>query len=312
MPRPSPAVSALLLALAIGVGIVGASLGVWNPSPALVELAAWLLLPFFVLIGIELRREFSGDRKLLRGLVAPALSALFGGLLPALVVLGFGSPVSAAWPVPVATDLTLALAVFSLATKSVSNQWRTYLLAFAVFDDIFGILALNVSKPGLSPSLLGVAIGLVISPRGFANRLEGLLAMPVNYLIVPTFGLVASAVSINAPVLGALFVAVALRPAAKLIGISSGYAIARLLRLQSRQRQELTWIASLGVLGGIGFVVSFAAANQVFSGHAQQAAEAKLATLFAALVSALVGFVLIKRAVRLSSAGHGTDARDGA
>jgi NhaA family Na+:H+ antiporter len=312
VPRPSPAVSALLLTLAIGAGIVGASLGFWNPSPAAVEMSAWLLLPFFVLIGIELRREFSGDRKLLRGLVAPALSALFGGLLPALVVLGFGSSVSAAWPVPVATDLTLALAVFSLATKSVSNRWRTYLLAFAVFDDIFGILALNASKPGLSPSLIGVAIGLVISPRVVAGRVEALLALPVNYLIVPTFGLVASAVSINPPILGALFAAVALRPAAKLIGISSGYAIARLLKVQSRQRHELTWIASLGVLGGIGFVVSFAAANQVFSGHAQQAAEAKLATLFAALVSALVGFLLVKRAVRLSSAGHGTDARDGA
>jgi NhaA family Na+:H+ antiporter len=312
MPRPSPAVSALLLALAICAGIGGASFGVWQPSPGFVELGSWLLLPFFVLIGIELRREFSGDRKLLRGLVAPALSALFGGLLPALVVLGFGSSVSAAWPVPVATDLTLALAVFSVATKSVSNQWRTYLLGFAVFDDIFGIIALNASKPGVSPSLLGVVIGLVISPRGFANRLEGFLAMPVNYLIVPVFGFVASAVSINAPILGALFMAISLRPLAKLIGISSGYAIARLLRLQSRQRHELTWIASLGVLGGIGFVVSFAAANQVFSGHAQQAAEAKLATLFAALVSALVGFVLTRRAVRLGSAGHSSDARDGA
>jgi NhaA family Na+:H+ antiporter len=290
----------------------GASLGLWNPSPGLVELAAWLLLPFFVLIGIELRREFSGDRKLLRGLVAPALSAFFGGLLPALIVLVFGSPVSAAWPVPVATDLTLALAVFSLATKSVSNHWRTYLLAFAVFDDIFGILALNASKPGFSPSLLGVAIGLAISSRGPAVRVENLLALPVNYLIVPAFGLVASAVTVNAPIFGALFIAISLRPLAKLIGISSGYAIARLLKIQSRQRHELAWVTSLGVIGGIGFVVSFAAANQVFSGQAQQTGEAKLATLFATLVSALAGFLLVKRAVRLSGAGHGTDARDGA
>ena len=301
MPHISSRRSALLLVTGIAVGLVAANLGWLRATPVLTESSQWLLLPFFALIGFELRAEFAGKgRASLKRLLAPALSALFGAALPVLTLLAIAGPASArAWPVPVATDLTLTLAVFALATGSARNGWRTYLLAFAVFDDILGTLALNASHPSLSPSLIGVLFGLALPPV-VAGRLTAVIERPVHYVVVPLFAVAGSMILLSSVSYGPLFLAVLLRPIGKFLGIALGYCLGRSSSGLARTNREWLGISALGALGGVGFTVAFAAADQALVAAPGLAGSAKVATLVAAAVSGLAGFGLLRLAARES------------
>ncbi|MTA08646.1 MAG: hypothetical protein F2523_02710, partial [Actinobacteria bacterium] len=75
---------------------------------------------FFLLIGLELKREFvSGVFKNRKAIAIPALAATFGAIVPALVYFALtsgitleGQSVSEGWAIPMATDVTFALAIF--------------------------------------------------------------------------------------------------------------------------------------------------------------------------------------------------------
>lgn len=101
---------------------------------------------FFLLIGLELKRELnSGAFQDRRALAIPAFAALFGALVPAaifLVLVGRGTEASAGWPIPMATDVTFALAIFTVFAKAMPPSARTFLLSFAVIDDIIAIIVI--------------------------------------------------------------------------------------------------------------------------------------------------------------------------
>ena len=301
MPLISSRRSALLLVVGIAVGLLAANLGWLRATPLLTDVSQWLLLPFFALIGFELRAEFSGKGLAsLKRLLAPALSALFGAGLPVFTLLAIaGASTAQAWPVPVATDLTLTLAIFALATGSARNGWRTYLLAFAVFDDILGTLALNASHPSLSPSLIGVLLGVAL-PGGLASRLTAVIERPVHYVVVPIFAVAASIILLSTVSYGSLFFAVLLRPIGKFLGIVLGYWLGRSSSGLVGTNSEWLGISALGALGGVGFTVAFAAADQALAAVPALAGSAKLATLLAAAVSGLAGFALLRLAARES------------
>lgn len=292
---------AALLVAGVGVGLLASNLGWLRSTPLLVDVSQWLLMPFFALIGFELRAEFSGKGiASLKRLLAPALSALLGALIPALTLLALVDGNAAkAWTVPVATDLTLTLAIFALATGSARNGWRTYLLAFAVFDDILGTLALNASHPSLSPSLIGVVLGVAL-PTGLGSRVSAAIERPVHYVLVPLFAATASLILLSNVSYGPLFLAVSLRPIGKFVGIALGYLLARKSSGLAGTPGEWLGISALGTLGGIGFTVAFAAADQSLAGDPGLAGSAKVATLIAATFSGFVGFYLLRRAARVS------------
>jgi NhaA family Na+:H+ antiporter len=116
---------------------------------------------FFLLIGLELRREFAfGVFQKASALVIPGLAALFGAILPAAVFICLVSgPASVGWPIPMATDVTFALAVFAIFGRLMPASSRVFLLAFAVIDDLIAILviALFLSK-SLDVSNLAIAL----------------------------------------------------------------------------------------------------------------------------------------------------------
>jgi NhaA family Na+:H+ antiporter len=120
---------------------------------------------FFALIGIELRREFQSgifqDRKTI---AAPALAALFGVAVPAilyLAVTGIGTEHSIGWPIPTATDVTFALAVYMVFGSKLPRSARVFLLAFAIIDDVIGILIITFLYSGavsFGPAAIGLAL----------------------------------------------------------------------------------------------------------------------------------------------------------
>ena len=106
------------------------------------------LVLFFFLAGIELRAELlDGAFRKRFSFLIPLSAALGGMIAPALIYLLIAknsSAPAAAWGVPMATDLPLALLALSLLARSVSNRIRGFLLALAIADDLGSIVVVAV------------------------------------------------------------------------------------------------------------------------------------------------------------------------
>ncbi|MBM3742349.1 MAG: Na+/H+ antiporter NhaA, partial [Actinobacteria bacterium] len=119
---------------------------------------------FFLLVGLELRREFASGT-LSGSTLKVALAATFGGMaVPALIFVSF-APAAArdGWVAVVATDIALASAVTALG--GFRRELRALLLTVAVLDDLGGVLALATT--GKSPKLIYIAL-VVLVVAGFA------------------------------------------------------------------------------------------------------------------------------------------------
>ncbi|MEC5183691.1 NhaA family Na+:H+ antiporter [Cryobacterium sp. MP_3.1] len=102
-----------------------------------------LLSIFFFLIAIELKRELViGDLNSFGKAALPALAALGGVAVPAVIylLLTQGSGLAAGWPVPTATDIAFALGVLAVFGRGIPTRVRVFLLALAVLDDLVAIL----------------------------------------------------------------------------------------------------------------------------------------------------------------------------
>ena len=131
-----------------------------------------LMAVFFLLVGLELRREMSsGELATPSKLAAPAIAALGGMIVPALVFTAFNYrnlAVMRGWAVPVATDIAFALAVLSVLGQRVPLALKVFLTALAIIDDLGAIIvialfysySLHVSALLEALALLGVLWGL--------------------------------------------------------------------------------------------------------------------------------------------------------
>ena len=135
-------------------------------KPLLLWINDGLMAIFFLMIGLEVRREMTdGSLATWPQRTLPFAAALGGMLVPAAVfiALNFGDPVAIdGWAVPVATDIAFALGILALAGDRVPGTLKIFLLALAIFDDLGAILiiALFYSRD-LSPMSLGLA-GLMV------------------------------------------------------------------------------------------------------------------------------------------------------
>ena len=104
-----------------------------------------LMAYFFLLIGLEIRRELIGGALSGASQAALPLFAALGGILfPALIYLAFtwGSEGAAGWGIPMATDIALSVGLLTLAGRAVARPSRTFLTAMATIDDIVAILVI--------------------------------------------------------------------------------------------------------------------------------------------------------------------------
>jgi Na+:H+ antiporter, NhaA family len=103
-----------------------------------------LMAFFFLLIGLELKREMIEGVLAKRGNVAlPAIAALAGMAVPALLFLWFNAhhaEYAHGWAIASATDIAFAVAIVALFGKRLPAAARIFLLAVAIFDDLGAIL----------------------------------------------------------------------------------------------------------------------------------------------------------------------------
>ncbi|MGY1740691.1 MULTISPECIES: Na+/H+ antiporter NhaA [unclassified Blastococcus] len=127
---------------------------------------------FFLVVGLEITREVStGEMRDRRSVAAPALGALGGLVVPAVIYLAFnaGGEASAGWGIVMSTDTAFVLGVLALFGPRCPDRLRLFLLTLAIVDDIGAItvMALFYSDDLVLPALAvsAVLVAAVVALR---------------------------------------------------------------------------------------------------------------------------------------------------
>lgn len=107
-----------------------------------------LMVFFFLIIGLELKREMcQGFLSKRDQIILPLLAAIGGMAAPALIFLGINyhsSETINGWAIPSATDIAFALAILTMLGKNIPPAIKIFLLAVAIFDDLGAILIIAI------------------------------------------------------------------------------------------------------------------------------------------------------------------------
>lgn len=106
-----------------------------------------LLTIFFLVVGLEIKREFTvGHLAGWRSGALPVAAAVGGMVLPAtlyMLIIPSG-PWAHGWGVPIATDTAFAIALIVMMGRRVPIELRIFLTAAAIVDDIAAILVVAI------------------------------------------------------------------------------------------------------------------------------------------------------------------------
>jgi Na+:H+ antiporter, NhaA family len=144
-----------------------------------------LLSIFFLVVGLEIKREFTvGHLASRRAAALPAAAALGGMLVPALLYLLVipTGPLSHGWGVPIATDTAFAIAVIVLLGDRVPVELRVFLTAAVVVDDLVAIAVVAIFYSGaISTTFVALSIAATVALFLF-NRWN--VYRPLPYAVV--------------------------------------------------------------------------------------------------------------------------------
>ncbi|HCH71114.1 MAG TPA: Na+/H+ antiporter NhaA [Ochrobactrum sp.] len=326
-----------------------------------------LMAVFFLLVGLEIKREFlDGQLASWPNRMLPGIAAAGGVILPAIIfsALNWHDPVKLrGWAVPSATDIAFALGVLSLLGSRVPSSLKVFLATLAILDDLAAVVIIaifytaEISMPylggafaaaivllimnrmgvmkllpyliggavlwffvlnsGVHATVAGVVTALMIPLKPAPGKpddmssplhvLEHALAKPVAFIIVPVFGFANAGISfagLDASVMrDTLTLGIML---GLFIGKQLGVFGAAWLAIKTGLAQKplgATWTQLYGVaiLCGIGFTMSIFIGLLSFPSDLMQA-ETKIGVLAGSGLSAICGYILLRRVTRPKSA----------
>ncbi len=160
-------------------------LGFWQSYVGGLTVAYWvndgLMAVFFLLIGLELKRElYKGELSDLKSAMLPIFAALGGIALPALIHFGFnaGLPTQKGFGIPMATDIAFALSVVALVGSKAPASLKIFLTAVAVIDDLCAIIVIALFYSAkFSAVYLGLSFG-VLAILAVLNRMRVMTLWP--------------------------------------------------------------------------------------------------------------------------------------
>ncbi|WP_341959531.1 Na+/H+ antiporter NhaA [Pseudomonas sp. RC10] len=155
-------------------------------KPSLLWINDGLMALFFLLIGLEVKREvIQGHLSRPSQIVLPGAAAIGGMVVPALFYWALNQDNPAAlggWAIPMATDIAFALGVLALLGKRVPVSLKLFLMTLAIIDDLGAIIVIALFYSGelstLSLTLAAASIASLIA----MNRLG--VAKLAPYLLV--------------------------------------------------------------------------------------------------------------------------------
>lgn len=321
-----------------------------------------LMAIFFLLVGLEIKREFvdgrlaSWDRRRL-----PVIAAAAGMAVPALVywLVTRNTPgVASGWAIPAATDIAFAIGVLAILGSRAPAALKLFLTTVAIVDDmgavaiiavaytahinllalagaagvlalmvvlnragvrrlavylaLFAVLWVLVFQSGVHATIAGVAAAMTIpivrtpgapdAADSPLHRLEHALHPWSAYLIVPLFGFANAGVALGGVSPSILLDPLPLGVAAglflgKQLGIFGSIWLAVKAGIAARPGNA-GWrqIYGVSLLAGIGFTMSLFIGGLAFPGNEQLVDEVKIGVLAGSVLSALVGYAVLRSA----------------
>lgn len=163
-------------------------------KPLLLWINDGLMAVFFLLVGLELKREIvDGQIGSLRQAALPAAGAIGGMLVPAMIYVAINrdDPVAMqGWAIPAATDIAFALAVLGMLGNRVPLALRVLLVTVAIFDDVGAIVIIalfytsDLSVTALLTAGACLPVLFVLNRRGVAEKAPYLLVGLVMWAAV--------------------------------------------------------------------------------------------------------------------------------
>ena len=133
-------------------------------KPLLLWINDGFMAIFFLLVGLEVKREMlEGALSSRVQATFPAIAAVGGMLAPALIYAFFNyedEVTRAGWAIPAATDIAFALGVMALLGKRVPTSLKVFLLALAIMDDL-GVIIIIALFYTQQLSLTALAVGIL-------------------------------------------------------------------------------------------------------------------------------------------------------
>jgi len=168
------------LPLAIQIG------GLAIAKPLLLWVNDGLMASFFMLVGLEVKREVvEGELSRVSDAALPAIAALGGMAGPALVYLACNwgdAEALRGWAIPTATDIAFALGVLALVGPRAPASLKVFLLALAIIDDLGAIIIIaafytaELSLVALTLAGVGVIALVALNLSGVSHRAAYMLA----------------------------------------------------------------------------------------------------------------------------------------
>jgi NhaA family Na+:H+ antiporter len=137
---------------------------------------------FFLLVGLEIKREFHGgelatwDKRAL-----PLIAAAAGMAAPAIIYLAFagGDPaLTRGWAIPAATDIAFALGVLALLGPRVPTSLRLFLATVAIADDLGAVAIIAFAYTARLDPVALAAAGAILAVMFWLAR-RGVTRLPV-------------------------------------------------------------------------------------------------------------------------------------